>query len=212
MSDSLNASIHHSSFRIHYFFFMDTSHKEQPEVLSSEEVYRGRLISVARDTVREGGKTYVREVVRHPGGAAVVAVGNDGTVTLVSQYRHPTVRYLLELPAGKLDSGERPEQTAARELEEELGVVAGRMEQLSEFYSTPGFCAEKLWVFLATDLRETAHKYEDDEIIEVVRLPLRRALEMIASREIEDAKTIIGLLLAAERLGLRAGDVAETTV
>ena len=191
---------------------MDTSHKEQPEVLSSEEVYRGRLIGVARDTVREAGKTYVREVVRHPGGAAVVAYFEDGTVALVSQYRHPTVRYLLELPAGKLDPGERPEQTAARELEEELGVVAGRLEQLTEFYTTPGFCAEKLWVFLATDLSETARRCEDDEIIEVVRLPYARALEMIASREIEDAKTIIGLLLAARRLGLRTGDVAETTV
>ena len=191
---------------------MDTSHKEQPEILSSEEVYRGRLINVACDTVREAGKTYVREVVRHPGGAAVVAYFDDGTVALVSQYRHPTVRYLLELPAGKLDPGERPEETAARELEEELGVVAGRLEQLTEFYTTPGFCAEKLWVFLATDLRETASRYEEDEIIEVVRLPYARALEMIASREIEDAKTIIGLLLAAERLGVRAGDVAETTV
>jgi len=191
---------------------MDTSHKEQPEVLSSEEVYRGRLINVACDTVREAGKTYVREVVRHPGGAAVVAYFDDGTVALVSQYRHPTVRYLLELPAGKLDPGERPEETAARELEEELGVVAGRLEQLTEFYTTPGFCAEKLWVFLATDLRETASRYEEDEIIEVVRLPYARALEMIASREIEDAKTIIGLLLAARRLRLRTGDVAETTV
>ena len=191
---------------------MDTSHKEQPEILSSEEVYRGRLINVACDTVREAGKTYVREVVRHPGGAAVVAYFDDGTVALVSQYRHPTVRYVLELPAGKLDSGERPEETAARELEEELGVVAGSMEQLTEFYTTPGFCAEKLWVFLATDLRETASRYEEDEIIEVVRLPYARALEMIASREIEDAKTIIGLLLAARRLRLRTGDVAETTV
>ena len=191
---------------------MDTSHKEQPEVLSSEEVYRGRLISVARDTVREDGKTYVREVVRHPGGAAVVAVGNDGTVTLVSQYRHPTVRYVLELPAGKLDPGERPEETAARELEEELGLVAGRLEQLTEFYTTPGFCAEKLWVFLATNLSETACRREEDEIIEVVRLPYARALEMISSREIEDAKTIIGLLLAAQRLGIPVDDMAETTV
>ncbi|MDQ3920644.1 MAG: NUDIX hydrolase [Acidobacteriota bacterium] len=191
---------------------MDTSQKEQPEVLSSEEVYRGRLIDVVRDTVREAGKTYVREVVRHPGGAAVVACFADGTVALVSQYRHPTVRYVLELPAGKLDPGERPEEAAARELEEELGVVAGHMEQLTEFYTTPGFCAEKLWVFLATNLSETASRHEEDEIIEAVRLPFARALEMIASREIEDAKTIIGLLLAAARLGVKTGDVAETTV
>lgn len=190
---------------------MDTSHKEQPEVLASEEIYNGKVVGLVVDTVREGGLTYKREVVRHNGGAAIVAYFGDGTVALVSQYRHPTVRYVLELPAGRLEAGERPEESAARELEEELGVVAGRMEQLSEFYTTPGFCAEKLWVFLATDLTETAQRCEPDEVIEVVRLPLARALEMIASREIEDAKTIIGLMLAAPRVGLMVGDVAEST-
>ena len=96
---------------------------------------------------------------------------------------------------------ERPAETAARELEEELGVVAGRMEQLSEFYTTPGFCAERLWVFLATELRETERRHEEDEIIEVVRMPFARALQLVAAGEIEDAKTIIGLLLTAQRLG-----------
>ena len=177
--------------------------EELPEVLSSEVVYAGKLINVARDTVREGGKTYVREVVGHPGGAAVVPFFEDGTVAFVSQYRHPTRRYVLELPAGKLDPGESPDVTAAREMEEELGVVAGRMEQLSEFYTTPGFCAERLWVFLATDLRETARRHEEDEIIEVVRMPFARALQLVASGEIDDAKTIIGLLLAARRLGVQ---------
>jgi ADP-ribose pyrophosphatase len=177
--------------------------EEQPEVVSSEEVFGGKLIRVVRDTVREGEKTYVREVVGHPGGAAVVPVFADGATGLVSQYRHPTRKYVLELPAGKLDPGERPAETAARELEEELGVVAGRLEQLSEFYTTPGFCEERLWVFMASDLSETARRHEDDEIIEVVRLPFARALEMVASGEIEDAKTIIGLLLAARRLGAK---------
>ncbi len=181
-------------------------------MLAGAEVYRGRIFDVAVDTVREGELTYAREVVRHPGGAGVVAVYDDGTVALVRQYRHPTVRYVLELPAGRLAPPERPEECAARELEEELGVVAARIEQLSEFFTTPGFCAEKLWVFLATDLRATAQSLEADEVVEVVRLPFRRALELIASREIEDAKTIIGLLLAAQRLGVTPGDVAETTV
>jgi ADP-ribose pyrophosphatase len=190
---------------------MDTSNKEQPELLSSEEVYAGKLIDVVRDTVREGDQTYTREVVRHPGGAAVVPVFDDGTVALVSQYRHPTRRYVLELPAGKLDPGERPAETAARELEEELGVVAGHMEQLSEFYTTPGFCGEKIWVFLATELRETAQQHGEDEIIEVMRLPFARALGMIVSGEIEDAKTIIGLLVAAQRLGVTS-EVTEKTV
>ncbi|HEX8687213.1 MAG TPA: NUDIX hydrolase [Pyrinomonadaceae bacterium] len=178
--------------------------KGLPEVLSSERVYDGRLIRVARDEVREGEKTYVREVVGHPGGAAAVPVHADGTVSFVRQYRHPARAFELELPAGKLDPGERPAETAARELEEELGLVAGRLEPLSEFYTTPGFCAERLWVFLATDLRETARRHEEDEIIEVVRLPLARALGMLASGEIDDAKTIIGLLLAARRLGAEA--------
>ncbi|HYP52298.1 MAG TPA: NUDIX hydrolase [Pyrinomonadaceae bacterium] len=183
----------------------DTSGQESPELLGSEEIYKGHVIEVALDTVREGALTYKREVVRHPGGAAAVAAYDDGTVALVRQYRHPAARYVLELPAGRLENDERPEECAARELEEELGVVAARMEQLSEFYTTPGFCAEKLWVFLATGLTATAQRLEADEVVEVVRLPFRRALEMIASHEIEDSKTIIGLLLAARRLEKEAG-------
>jgi ADP-ribose pyrophosphatase len=181
---------------------MDSSNEELPRVLSSEEVYAGKIISVARDTVREGEVTYVREVVGHPGGAGIVAYFDDGTTAFVRQYRHPARRRVLEIPAGKLDPGERPEQTAARELEEELGVVAARLEPLSAFYTTPGFCAEKLWVFLATNLRETALGHEADEIIEVVRMPFKDALAMIPTGEIEDAKTIIGLTLAARRLGI----------
>lgn len=180
---------------------MDTSNNGLPVVVASEEVYGGRIIGVFVDTVREGERTYLREVVRHNGGAAAVACFDDGTVALVRQYRHPTGRYLLELPAGRLEAGEAAETCAARELEEELGFAAGRMELLSEFYSTPGFCAERLWVFLATELRETARLHDEDEIIEVVRLPFARALALVASGEIEDAKTIIGLLAAARRLG-----------
>ncbi|MDQ3804898.1 MAG: NUDIX hydrolase [Acidobacteriota bacterium] len=180
---------------------MDTLNEELPVVLASEEIYRGRIIEVAVETVREGGRTYVREVVRHDGGAGVVACFDDGTVALVKQYRHPARSYMLELPAGRLEAGEGPEACAARELEEELGVVAARMEPLSEFYTTPGFCAERLWVFLATGLTETARRHEEDEIIEVVRLPFARALELVASGEIDDAKTIIGLLVAARRVG-----------
>jgi ADP-ribose pyrophosphatase len=131
----------------------------------------------------------------------IVPIFNDGTVALVKQYRHPTVRYLLEVPAGTLANGERPDDGAARELQEELGVVAGRMEKLSEFFVSPGFCEEKMWIFLATELVQGQPQLEDDEIIEVVRLPIAEALEMITSGEIQDAKTIIGLILAAPRVG-----------
>ena len=112
------------------------------------------------------------------------------------------MKYLLELPAGTLNDRERPEDGAARELEEELGVVAGKLEKLSEFFVSPGFCEEKMWLFLASDLRETAQRLEDDEQLEIVRMPIERALQMITDGEIEDAKTIIGLMLAAPRVGL----------
>jgi ADP-ribose pyrophosphatase len=106
------------------------------------------------------------------------------------------------LPAGSLNDQEPPEIGAARELEEELGLVAGDLEKLSEFFVSPGFCEEKMWLYLATDLRQTAQRLEEDELIEVVRLPIERALQMISDGEIEDAKTIIGLMLAAPRLGV----------
>jgi ADP-ribose pyrophosphatase len=181
---------------------MATPEVEAPEIIDTEEVYHGRIIDVAVYTVREGDITYKREVVHHPGGAGVVAVFDDGTIPLVRQYRQPPVRYLLEIPAGRLEPPERPEECAARELEEEIGVRAGSMEKLSEFFSTPGFCAEKLWVYLATDLTETQQNLEGDELVEIVRVSFQQAFEMIADGEIEDAKTIIGLMLAAQKLGL----------
>jgi len=122
-------------------------------------------------------------------------------VGLVRQYRHPAVRYLLEAPAGTLADGERPDVGAARELQEELGLVASRLEKLSEFFVSPGFLEEKMWVYLATDLSEGQQLLDEDEILEIVRIPIEEALEMITSGEIQDAKTIIGLMLAAPRVG-----------
>jgi ADP-ribose pyrophosphatase len=180
---------------------MASAENDAPKILSSEEVFRGKVFSVTADSVLEGDKTYKREVVRHPGSAAILPAFEDGTVALVRQYRHPAVRYLLEVCAGTLDDRERPEEAAARELEEEMGLVAGNLEKLSEFFVSPGYCEEKMWLYLATDLTETAQNLEEDEAVEVVRLPLSRALEMITDGEIEDAKTIIGLMLAAPRLG-----------
>jgi ADP-ribose pyrophosphatase len=177
---------------------------DTPEFIDSKKIFEGRVFDVIADTVREGDETYVREVVHHPGSAVILPVFDDGTVALVKQYRHPAVKYLLELPAGTLNDRELPEAGAARELEEELGVVAGRLEKLSEFFVSPGFLSEKMWLYLATDLRETQQRLDDDEAIEIVRVSLDRALQMITEGEIEDAKTIIGLLLAAPRIGVSA--------
>jgi len=180
---------------------MSSPQKELPKIVSSQKVFSGRVVNVTVDTVREGEVTYQREVVHHNGSAVILPVFDDGTVTLVRQYRHPAVRYLLEAPAGTLAERERPEDGAARELEEELGLIAGRMEKLSEFFVSPGFCEEKMWVFLATDLTEGKANPDEDEVLDVVRLPIDEALEMVSSGEIQDAKTIIALMLAAPRVG-----------
>lgn len=174
---------------------------ETPEFVDSKKVFQGRVFSVSVDTVRERDQSYVREVVHHPGSTVILPAFEDGSIALVRQYRHPAVKYLLELPAGTLNDQERPEDGAARELEEELGLRAGRMEKLSEFFVSPGFLEEKMWVFLATELTVTAQRLEADEFIDIVRLPIDRALQMITDGEIEDAKTIIGLMLAGPRLG-----------
>src|SRR2546429_7104326 len=170
---------------------------ETPEFIDTKKVFTGRVFDVTVATVREADRTYVREVVHHPGSAVILPAFDDGTIALVRQYRHPAVKYLLELPAGTLNDKERPEEGAVRELEEELGLIAGKLEKLSEFFVSPGFCEEKMRLYLATDLIQTAQRLEDDELIEVVRLPIDRALQLITDGEIEDAKTIIGLMLAA---------------
>ena len=180
---------------------MTTPHRELPKILDSQKIFDGRVFKVTVDTVREGELTYQREVVHHHGSAVILPVHDDGTVVLVRQYRHPAVRYLLEAPAGTLNDGERPEMGAARELEEELGLIAGRMEKLSEFFVSPGFLEEKMWVYLATELAEGKQRLDEDELLDIVRLPIADALEMISSGEIQDAKTIISLILAAPRVG-----------
>jgi ADP-ribose diphosphatase len=180
---------------------MTTPNRDLPKILDSKKVFQGGVFDVTVDTVQEGELIYQRDVVHHPGSAVIVPVFADDSVALVRQYRHPAVRYLLEVPAGTLQHGEEPQLGAARELEEELGLVAGRLEKLSEFFVSPGFCEEKMWVYLATALSQRKQQLDDDEIIEVVRIPLREALEMITDGEIQDAKTIIGLMLAAPRVG-----------
>ena len=180
---------------------MTTPHKDLPKILNSQKIFEGRVFKVTVDTISEGEMTYQREVVHHPGSAVIVPVHDDGTVVMVRQYRHPAVRYLLEVPAGTLDGGERPEAGAARELEEELGLTAERLEKLVEFFVSPGFLEEKMWIYLATGLSEGKARPDEDEVLDVVRLPIGDALEMITSGEIQDAKTIIGLILAAPRVG-----------
>jgi ADP-ribose pyrophosphatase len=174
-----------------------------PETLSSEQIYSGRTFKVRIDEVREGDKTYSREIVEHRGSAVVVPLFDDGTVALAKQYRHPAGKYLLEIPAGSLEPGEEPMVGAVRELEEEIGCTASTLVHLVSFYVSPGFVTEKMHVYLASGLTETQQDLDDDETIEVVRLPLEQAIEYCRDGTIEDAKTIIGLSFAAQfRVGI----------
>ena len=172
------------------------------ELLESELIFKGVVFDVVRDRLREPhGAAITREIITHPGGAGGLPIFADGRVALVRQYRHPAKLELLEIPAGKLEAGESPEECAAREIEQEIGWRPGKLELLADFYSTPGFCGEQLFVYLATDLTPSRQALDHDEFVEVVYLPFEEAVARAAQNEFADSKTIIALLLA-ERVWL----------
>lgn len=141
------------------------------------------------------------DIVHHPGAAAIVPFANEREVLLIRQYRHAAGGTILEVPAGKIDPGETPETTAARELEEEVGHRAGRLEKLGWVWTTPGFCDEKIHLFAAFDLAPVDTRHEEDEIIEVVSTPLDEALELVWSGVLTDAKSAMALVHAARLVG-----------
>jgi len=170
------------------------------ELIESQSIFKGTVFNVERDRLREeNGCEIIREVVRHAGGAGCLPLFADGRVALVKQYRHPARRELLEIPAGKIEPNETPMECAAREVEQEIGFRVGRIEGLAEFYSTPGFCEERLYIYLATELEQAEQNLDHDEFVEIIYLPLDEAVAMAERGEIEDSKTIIALLLAARK-------------
>jgi ADP-ribose pyrophosphatase len=174
-------------------------------VVASELVYEGRVISLRRDTVAmPGGGTSVREIVHHPGAVAVVALDDDDNVVLLRQYRHPVGTHLWELPAGLRDAaGEPPLETAKRELAEEALLAAGRWSLLTTTYSSPGFCDEKVLVYLAEDLTEVDRpegflvEHEEADMT-LTRVPLADAVQRVFDGDIRNAIAVIGLLAAAQ--------------
>ncbi len=174
-------------------------------VVGERVVYAGHVISVAVATVEApDGSHFERDVVHHPGAVAVVAVRDDHAI-LVRQYRAAVDGWLLELPAGKRDvADEELELTAQRELNEEVGLRAGSLELLARFHNSPGFSDELLFVYLATDLSEVPMHRDgvEEHAMTIERVPLSEVPLLIASGELRDAKTIIGLNLARERLGV----------
>ena len=169
--------------------------------VDGERVYRGRTIHVDVDRVRfPDGSVGRLEMVRHPGAAAVAALdglgeGADPSVTLVRQYRYAAKGYIWEVPAGKLEPGEPPEVCALRELEEEAGLRAGRLERLASVHTTPGFTDEVIHLFVAWELEPGRTSHGASEFMDVHRLPLPRTIEMVDAGEITDAKTICTLAL-----------------
>jgi ADP-ribose pyrophosphatase len=168
----------------------------------SRVVYRGRTITVCvEDVALPNGRRVELDLVRHPGAAAVVPFAGPREVLLIRQFRHAAGGTIWEVPAGKLD-GEPPEACARRELEEEAGRRAGRIERLGSIWTTPGFTDEVIHLFAAFDLEPVPARREADEVIEVVELPLAGALDMIWRGELADAKSALAILHAARRLGL----------
>ena len=165
-----------------------------------KSIYRGSVVKLYLERARlPNGHTIELEIVRHPGGAAVVPFLGRDHVVLIRQYRHAVGRFLYEIPAGKLARGEQPLRCARRELEEETGYRAGRFYRLGSIFTSPGFCDEVIYLYAATGLIMVSQKLEVGEVLELVRVPVNKIDGMIQRGKIRDAKSIVGLKLAASR-------------
>jgi len=171
----------------------------QEKTLSSQLIFEGRAVKLRVDTVEmPGGRKTTREIVEHSECVAVVAIDAEGNVVLVSQFRKPVEKELLEIPAGGIELGEDPVAAVRRELREEIGYLPNKVDRLGGFYSAPGFCTEYLYLYLATDLVPSQLYAEDTDDIRLVRVPVSQITGLITSGAICDAKSIAGLLTFLE--------------
>jgi len=176
----------------------DACRYTRPMLVDRKDIFEGRVIKVSVDTVDlPNGMRVPLEIIRHPGGAAAVAIDADNRVCLLRQYRHAAGGYIYELPAGKLEPDEPPEVTVQRELAEEGAVQAASWKSLGAYFSSPGVFTEVIHLYLATDLTAADSRPEADEVFEVEWWPLEVAVEKARSGELTDGKTIIGILRAA---------------
>ncbi|MCH8989886.1 MAG: NUDIX hydrolase [Chloroflexi bacterium] len=172
--------------------------------IETRRIYEGNIINVRVDTVRmPSGNSATREIVEHSQAVCIVPVDEDGNVVLVRQYRKPAEEALLEVPAGGVEEGEVSEEAVLRELQEEIGYTAGNLQHLSSFWVAPGWATEFMHAYLATELTPSQLEADEDENIEVVRLPFEQAVAMFKTGEIKDAKTIASMLLAQPLLPQR---------
>jgi ADP-ribose pyrophosphatase len=170
------------------------------EILSSETVFQGRAFKVQHDLVQRPNGQQTYDTVHHIGAVAMVPIDPNGRILFVRQYRHAARRRLLELPAGTLEEGEPVEDTAQRELREEVGMAPGCLTRLSDFFLAPGYSTERMYIYLAEDLKPGRLLGDEDEDLETERLTIDEAFSAIRSGEIEDAKTMLGLFLFKEYL------------
>jgi ADP-ribose pyrophosphatase len=173
-----------------------------PKVIKSETMYQGRAFSVRVDEVElRPGRVARLDVIEHTGAITLLPLDEAGNVWFVRQYRHPARQVLLELPAGTLNPGEQPDLAANRELQEEIGMRAGRLEELASFYLAPGYSSELMHVFLAQELSPSVLAPDEDEFLTIEKVPVTGVVALIQSGALRDAKSLATLLLAARRFG-----------
>ncbi len=169
--------------------------------VSSKEIFKGEIVELFVDRVKlPNNKIATREKVTHPGAVGIVPINKEGKIILVKQFRYPLNSVLMEIPAGKLGKNEVPLDCARRELREEVGAAGGKLIHLADFHTSPGFCNEILYLYLAIDFEKKGNNLDEDEFLEIVELKMVDALSYIENGKLRDAKTIIGILLARDYL------------
>lgn len=173
----------------------------EEKTVSSERIFNGKIINVRVDKVKmPNGSLATREIVEHPGGVGVVALTDDNEIILVKQFRKPLDKAIYEIPAGKLDCGEGHKECGIRELQEETGMRAGVFEYLGFMYVSPGFTDEMVHVYFATQLYAGETNPDEDEFVDIEKIPFERAVEMVMNNEINDAKSVFGILKCRDRI------------
>jgi len=173
--------------------------KEKP--IKQDYIYKGKIVNLrVDDALLPDGTTAKREVVEHPGGVCVAALTDNEELLFVEQFRYPYFEVVLELPAGKLEKGEDPFEAGKRELKEETGACAAHYDDLGKLYPTPGYCGEIIHMYLATGLDIGSQQLDEDEFLEVKRIPLKEAFRLVMNNEIRDSKTQVGIVKTYYRI------------
>lgn len=171
----------------------------EEKTISSDKIYTGKLLTLKVDTVETVNQGYQkREIVEHPGAVAIVAIDENNEIILIKQFRKPIEKVIWEIPAGKLEPGETPKECAIRELEEETGYKAENLKLIYKFYTSAGFSNQKIYIYLATGLSYGNRNLDEDEDIDVYKIDIEKAYNLVLENEIEDAKTSIGILISKE--------------